>query len=152
MTKWMGRGIGYVFEVAGIFITAAGLVLLYASLLGRIKFGEWPDNTLATLSNNLNAQWPGIGWVALSQREVNVLPPLILQQPLWLPFLALGAVVFAFGFLIVWTCNLILEARVRKQEADAARQSLIYAVAAGLEVENETSFGIGAVHALPERS
>ena len=136
MTKWVGRGLGYVFEVAGIFITATGLVLLYASLLGRIKFGEWPGNTLATLSNNLNAQWPGIRWVALSQREVNLLSPLILQQPLWLPFLALGAFVFTFGFLIVWTCDLILEVRIRKQKVDAARQSLIYAVASGLEVES----------------
>jgi hypothetical protein len=141
VTKWIGRGIGYVFEVAGLFITATGLVLLYVSLLGRIKFGEWPLNTLETLSNNLNAQWPGIGWVALSQREVNVLPPFISQQPLWLTFLALGAVVFAFGFLIVWTCNLILEAGIRKQEADAARQALIYAVASGLELGDGSLFG-----------
>jgi hypothetical protein len=117
VTKWIGRGIGYVFEVAGIFVTAAGLVLLYASWLGRIKFGEWPHNTLGILSNNLNAQWPGIGRVALSQREVNVLSLLISLQLFWLTFLALGAVVSAFGFLIVWTCNLILEASIRKQEA-----------------------------------
>lgn len=93
----IGRGIGLIVEGFGTLVVAAGLVLLYVSLLARIKFGEWTANSIRILLNNMHSQWPDADWVTKLQNATHVFPATILDAPLWTFFLVVGGAIYFCG-------------------------------------------------------
>jgi hypothetical protein len=93
----IGRGTGLTIEGCGILVAAAGLVLLYVSLLARIKFGEWPANSIGILLDNMHSQWSDADWITKLQSAAQVFPATILNAPLWAFFLVVGGAIYFCG-------------------------------------------------------
>jgi hypothetical protein len=93
----IGRGIGLIIEGCGTLVAAAGLVLLYVSLLARIKIGEWPANSIRILLDNMHSQWSDADWMTKLQNAAQVLPATILDAPLWTFFLVVGGAIYFCG-------------------------------------------------------
>jgi len=91
------RGIGLIIEGCGTLVAAAGLVLLYVSFLARIKFGEWPANSIKISLDNMHSQWPDADWITKLQNATQVFPTTILDAPLWTFFLVVGGAVYFCG-------------------------------------------------------
>jgi hypothetical protein len=93
----IGRGVGLIIEGCGTLVAAAGLVLLYVSLLARIKFGEWPANSVRILLDNMHSQWSDADWMTKLQNAAQVFPATILDAPLWTFFLMVGGTIYFCG-------------------------------------------------------
>ena len=88
---------GLIIEGCGILVAAAGFVLLYFSLLARIKFGEWPANSIRILLDNMHSQWSDADWMTKLQNAVQVFPATILDASLWILFLVVGGAIYFCG-------------------------------------------------------
>jgi hypothetical protein len=97
--KKAGRSIGWIIEACGALGAAAGLVLLYVSLLARLKFGEWPAYDLRTLFDNAHSQWPSLQLTTTLPKVVEKMPTILLSAPAWVPFLAVGASIYLLGLI-----------------------------------------------------
>ena len=93
----IGRGTGLIIEGCGTLVAAAGLVLLYVSSLARIKFGEWPANSIQVFLDNIHSQWPDAECMTKLQNAAQVLPATILDAPLWTFFLVVGGAIYFCG-------------------------------------------------------
>jgi hypothetical protein len=96
----IGRGIGLIIEGSGTLVVAAGLVLLYVSSLARIKYGEWPANSIRILLDNMHSQWPDADWMTKLQNVAQVFPATILDASLWTFFLVVGGAIYFCGRII----------------------------------------------------
>jgi hypothetical protein len=88
---------GLIIEGCGILVAAAGLVLLYVLLLARIKFGEWPANSIRILLDNMHSQWFDADWMTKLQNAAQVFPATILDASLWILFLVVGGAIYFCG-------------------------------------------------------
>jgi hypothetical protein len=93
----IGRVIGLIIEGCGTLVAAAGLVHLYVSFLARIKFGEWPANSIKSLLDNMHSQWSDADWITKLQNATQVFPTAILDAPLWTCFLVVGGAIYVCG-------------------------------------------------------
>ena len=81
-------------------MAAAGLVLLYVSSLARLRFGEWPVNSIRILLDNMHSQWPNADWIAKLKGTIYLFPVTILDAPLWIIFLVIGGSIYLLGWIL----------------------------------------------------
>jgi hypothetical protein len=93
--KKLGRAIAWIIEGCGALVAAAGVVLLYLSLLAWLKSGVWPAYDLQMLWDEMQQR---VEWKS-AQRIIEMAPAAPLRLPLWIAFLIIGAGVNILGFL-----------------------------------------------------
>jgi hypothetical protein len=96
--KNIGRVICWVMEGCGALLAAAGLVYLYLSFLGWLKFGIWPSYDLQTFWTAAHNQWPQVAWLG-SEKLIGFVPAAILKLQMWIFLLIVGAPIYIIGIL-----------------------------------------------------